>query len=127
MNSIERPAKEFRTILAATAPDYRRKTVSVEATTSVYLCDLNWSGGTRNQYRGCTLAGEFTGSADRANQLAPWDPRQVEGQSIPLPQGMVLVRSGVFCGKVSKATIYVNPADMPRLLGAPAAPVLQIA
>jgi len=103
-------------IVKATFPDYRRKTVYVRATDCVTLTDLNWSGGTRSEYRACKVNGEFVGSTDRFHQYAPWDSRQVEGLKVPIPAGAIVVRGGHFCGKVSLLTLHVNPADMPRLL-----------
>ncbi len=117
MSLIKVDAKLFKAILNATAPGYRKRFVYIDAKEVVELQDLNWSGGTRSQYRGCTLDGRPTGNADKQNQVAPWDQIYGERARVPIPPGMVLVRSGHFCGKVSTATIYVNPADMPKLLG----------
>jgi hypothetical protein len=103
-------------IVKATFPSYKRKKVLVRASETITFSDLNWSGGTRSEYRACTLAGHGLGSMDKYHALAPWDPRQVEGQSVPIPQGSVVVRGGYFCGKESLLTIHVNPADMPKYL-----------
>jgi hypothetical protein len=108
-------------IVRATFPSYKRKKVLVRATETITFSDLNWSGGTRSEYRACTLGGVELGSMDRYHQYAPWDVRQVEGQSVPIPQGSVVVRGGYFCGKESLLTIHVHPADMPKYL--PVAPV----
>lgn len=113
---IEVATKDVQDIMRATFPEYRRKKVYVRATTSVTFSDLNWSGGTRSEYRGVTVSGQATGSLDKYNQYAPWDARQIEGQTIDLPPGLMIVRSGYFCGKVSMATIYVHPSNMPKLL-----------
>tara|TARA_R110000868_G_scaffold92457_4_gene256617 strand:+ start:3179 stop:3535 length:357 start_codon:yes stop_codon:yes gene_type:complete len=118
MPAIELPAKNFATIIAATFPGYRRKTVYVRAAESVTLIDLNWSGGTRCEYRGATIAGIALGNSDKYHRLAPWDVRQVEGEKVALIPDAVLVQGGTFCGKESKLTIYVHPANMPALLPA---------
>jgi hypothetical protein len=102
-------------IVAATFPDYRRKTVTIRAAENVTLYDLNWSGGTRAEYRACTLDGKAAGNTDRYNHVAPWQ-NAAEGASVPIPSGMVVVRGGHFCGKPSLLTIHVNPADMPKYL-----------
>ncbi len=118
-HSIELPTKDLAAIVRATFPDYRRKTVYVRAAESVTLHDINWSGGSRSLYRGATVAGEPTGSADKYNQLAPWDVRQIEGQSVAIVPGAVLVEGGHFCGKERKLTVYVHPSNMPATLAAP--------
>ena len=103
-------------IVKATFPSYKRKKVYIRASETVMFQDLNWSGGTRSEYRACTLDGQPAGSMDRYHALAPWDSRQVEGQSVPVPAGMIVVRGGHFCGKESILCLHVNPADMPRYL-----------
>jgi hypothetical protein len=67
------------------------------------------------QYRACTLNGQFAGSTDKHNAVAPWENR-AEGATIPIPQGHVVVSCGHFCGKPSMLSIYVHPVDMPKLL-----------
>lgn len=111
----------IRAIVEATFPDYRRKTVSIKASESVELHDLNWSGGTRNEYRAALLDGSASGGSTLPYSHLHPDQNHAEGKSVPVPQGAVLVRGGSFCGKPSMLTIYVNPADMPRLLTAPEA------
>jgi hypothetical protein len=104
----------IRAIVNATFPGYRRRKVLIRACEEVGLDDLNWSGGTRSEYRTCTLDGQPVGSSARYNAMAPWDAGQIEGKQLPIPQGFLVVRGGYFCGKESLLSIYVNPADMPR-------------
>jgi hypothetical protein len=35
-----------------------------------------------------------------------------------LPEGFALVAAGTFCGKAATAHVYLNPANMARLLAA---------
>jgi hypothetical protein len=104
-------------IVKATFPQYRRHKVVIRASETVYLQDLNWSGGTRSEYRACTVAGEAAGSTAKYNQCAPW-ANPAEGQAMPVPAGMIVVRGGYFCGKESLLCLHVNPADMPKYLPA---------
>jgi len=105
-------------IVRATFPDYTAKKFAIQASETITLHDLNWSGGTRSQYRTCTLDGQPTGSADKFNAMAPWD-NPAEGQTLPIPAGFAVVRSCMFCGKDLGLTITVNPADMPKYITAP--------
>ena len=114
--SIEISTKEAAAIIKATFPAYRRKTVYVRPAESVVLQDLNWSGGTRSEYRACTLDGVALGNSEKYHAMAPWDARQVEGQKLPVMPGACVVRGGHFCGKESKLTIYVHPSNMPAYL-----------
>lgn len=120
MNSIEisgwQKDESIARLVRATFPQYRRKKVYIRASETVTFSDLNWSGGTRSEYRACTLAGEPRGSMDKYHALAPWDPRQVEGATAPIAPGCCVVRGGYFCGKESLLAIYVHPSDMPKYL-----------
>lgn len=112
------PAKSVKHIIAATFPNYRKREVAIDCSGSVTFHDLNWSGGTRAQYKSCSLDGRTGNSLAKYNQMAPWDPRQIEGQTIPIPQGLAVVSAGDFCGKPATMVIHIHPADMPKLLPA---------
>ncbi len=114
-DTISVTRKDVPAIVNNTFPDYRGRKIKIRPADKVTLHDLNWSGGSRSQYRTCTIAGYAIGSADRYNMAAPW-AHQAEGASVPIPQGVVVVRHSIFCGKDTGLTIYVNPADMPKLI-----------
>lgn len=119
MSAIKVKIIQVRPLVAATFPQYKGRKIVVEPATEVCLYDLNWSGGSRNQYHACDLTGAPLGSMDRWNATAPWVwVNAAEGKSIPLPPGAVVVRSTIFSGTDCGLTIYVNPADMPKLLPA---------
>ncbi len=105
---------EVAPLIRATFPEYRGRTIRVEFRENVSLQDLNWSGGSRTQYRACTLSGEGLGSSAKYNAMAPWDSRQVEGQTVAVPPGACMVRHSYFCGKDVGLTITINPADAPK-------------
>lgn len=107
--------ESIRAIVEATFPDYRRTKVCIQPSESVTLHDLNWSGGTRSEYRACTLSGEPLGSSEKYSALAPWS-NPAEGAELPVPPGAVVARGGHFCGRPSMLTIHVHPSDMPRYL-----------
>ena len=107
--------KDIAPFLSATFPEYSGRKFSVEARAHIYLCGLNWDGGSRNQYRACTVTGEPIGSADRFNHVAPWN-NQAEGQKVPLPEGCVVAEHTIFQGKDMGVRFYLNPSDMPKVL-----------
>jgi hypothetical protein len=106
---------EVAAIVNATFGDYRGRKIRVAPTETVHISDLNWSGGTRSQYRACTLDGRSLGGMDRYNAMAPW-ANPAEGASLPLVPGACVVEHSIFCGKDSGLRIYVHPDDMPRLI-----------
>ena len=109
--------KDVRSIVNATFPDYRRRSVYVEARETVTLHDLNWSGGTRSEYRSCSVDGRPLENKVDLSGPAPWE-NPYEGKTITIPPGLVVVRGGHFCGKVSTLYIYVSPENMPKLITA---------
>lgn len=108
---------EIAQVVAATFPEYKGRLYRVRAAESVTLYDLNISGGTRNQYRACTIEGESLKTADRFNQAAPWD-NPAEGLRIDLVPGCVVVEHSLFCGSDRGLTVYVHPSNMPAHLKA---------
>jgi hypothetical protein len=102
-------------MIRATFPSYKGKKFQVVAAESVTLHDLNWSGGSRCQYRACTLAGAPLGNADKFNAMAPWE-NPAEGQSLPIAPGACVVQHTLFCGSDLGLRIYVHPSDMAPLL-----------
>jgi len=116
---IKMKAKEVKAIIAATFPDYKKHDVYVGAAEKVTLHDLNWSGGSRSEYRACTIDGKPTENkyAAAMHVPAPWD-NMFEGKTVDVPEGFVIVRGGYFCGKTATLFINVNPANMPKFITA---------
>lgn len=100
----------IKKIISATFPDFGGRKVTVVEKASVILHNLNWSGGTRSQYRSCTVDGSPLGGADKFNQQAPW-ANQAEGVELPIPAGACLVEHWRSCGTSQGLTIYVRPAS----------------
>lgn len=117
-NYVKLAKKDVLGIVKATFPDWKGRKVKARAVEKVHITGLNWSGGSRSQYRSCTIDGRPLGSMDHHNQVAPWD-QTAEGQSCPIPPGAVVVEHSIFCGKDSGLTIYVHPNDMPKFLPKP--------
>ena len=109
---IELPATEFRSICSQLG--YRRRKVRVQATESVMLTDLNWSGGTRNTYHGLDIESGAIATASQLSRPHPMD-NEAEGARVALAPGKAIIRTGVFLGKEAMMVIYVHPSNMPRL------------
>lgn len=115
MSFIRIKSKDVKSIIKATFPDYKKRTVCVEAREKVTLYDLNWSGGTRSEYKACSLDGQPIENKVFLGGPAPWE-NPFEGAEIPIPEGVAIVEGGFFCGKEKMLYININPANMPKLL-----------
>lgn len=112
MTHITVETKQVATI--ARAVDYRRRKVWIQPCEHMTMQGVNWSGGSRNTYTAIDLE---TGRQATPNTgaPAPWN-NPFEGLEVAIPKGIVIVRTGFFCGKPSMMTIYVHPENMPKLL-----------
>jgi hypothetical protein len=124
----------LKQVVLAAFPSYRKTKVWV-STFSENGQNINsyWDGGSRDEFAIVELS-----TMQRKNLPTSTHPyfdvsaRGLAGQDSPvistdhagnvtlkvLPEGFVLVSAGTFCGKTATAKIYVNSANMPRLLAA---------
>lgn len=107
------PAKDFKAIISATFPGYKKRQVYVVATDAVTLGGLNWSGGSRTEYKACTTDGQPIPNKVNMAAPPPWE-NPFEGARCEIPQGVVIVQGGCFIGKPATLFINCNPADMPK-------------
>ena len=107
---------EVKRIILAADASYRKREARLLVQTEVDLYGTYWDGGTRNTY---TAVDMITGRSKGAPQF---DPPQFGGPAttprVAIPQGVAIVKTGVFCGKTATAYVYINPADAAPLLPA---------
>jgi len=86
-------------------PDYRGRKFRLAVTDHVTLYNLNWDGGSRNQY----AAVQITAGQTRVfgNMPAPWS-NPVEGLTLELKPDVAVVRHSIFCGYDTGITVYLN-------------------
>lgn len=108
------PAKQVKSIIKATFPKYRKRSVYIKQGESITFHDVNWSGGTKAEYQACTINGDSLDRKVDMGRAAPWN-NPFEGKTIDIPPGMVVVEGGYFCGKERMLYITVNPVDMKLL------------
>ena len=112
---LEFKTKDLKPLIKATFPKYRKRKVYVRASTKIMFYDLNWSGGTKSEYRACTIAGKPIQSNVNMGLPAPWN-NPYEGLEIDIPLGAVIAEGGYFCGKERVITFHVHPDNMPKVL-----------
>lgn len=110
-NRIKVSKKEVKPIIEATFPEYTGKKFFVVFTEKVSFYDLNWSGGTKSDYVSC----DFEGNTHNLPSLAPWN-NPIEGKTVEIPEGILIVKHSYFCGQDSGITIYSNPKNAPKYL-----------
>lgn len=114
MSRIEVDSKQFRSL--CTLLGYRNRKVRVVAATSVTLHGLNWDGGSKNTYHSANLETSEIKSHTSFGNPHPWFNER-EGAKVAIPEGMIVIRTGVFLGKEAMMEIYVHPNNMPKLIG----------
>ena len=102
--------KQAKPVLKVSFPEYNGRKVKVSFTDKVYVYDLNWSGGTRNEYKILSVNG-----IDSVPSPAPWD-NPFEGTTISMTSDMMVVKHAYFCGHDLGITIYAHPSYAPKWL-----------
>lgn len=112
--SIKVTRKQVAGIINATFPDYKGRKFSIEATRSVILHDLNWDGGTKNEYA-------FIRADGLTAELPEFSPfnNPAEGKEISLPNDVIVVNHIFFCGHDCGIRIMVNPDILQKVLPQP--------
>lgn len=100
--------KQAEKIIKASFPEYKGRKIQLELTDKVTFSDTNWGGGSRNRY----AAIAHDGRTDRLDfsGIAPWR-NPIEGRTIDLPPGVLIVEHTIFCGKDCGLRLYLNPAS----------------
>ena len=109
-------APELVRVIRAADSTYRKHQATLCALETVSLSNTYWDGGSRSTYTAVCLT---TGRNKGAPQ---YDPPQFGGPAtaptVAIPEGIAIVETGVFMGKTATARVYVNPANMAKLLTA---------
>jgi hypothetical protein len=113
VNSVKVSKREVWPIVRKVFPDYAGRKFRVVFTDRVGFYDLNWAGGSRNQY----AAVRADGTTGRMPAGDPWN-NPVEGKTVDLPAEVLVLCRSFNCGHDDGITIYAHPANAPRWLQA---------
>jgi hypothetical protein len=132
---------ELKRIVLAAFPSYKKRQATLAAfREGGQRINSYWDGGTRDEYAIVELstgrrkplptsthpyfdiAGRGLANGESPDGYVSSD-HVGNVTLLALPQGFALVAAGTFCGKPATAKVYLNSADMPRLL--PPAPAVQ--
>lgn len=104
----------IRKIVSACYPDYKGRKIKVEARTRYFMSNY-WDGGSRDYAVAYHLASGETRQPTRSST----NPMNQSAHSeIDIPEGIAIVEHSIFQGKDVGIRIYVNPANMAKLLPA---------
>jgi hypothetical protein len=125
-------APEVKRVVCAAFPSYKKHNAYLSA---FYPLNINsyWDGGSRQEYAVVELATMQRkpiptsshpyfdiarhGMANQDNGIVETD--HVGNVTLKvLPEGFALVQAGYFCGKPATAHVYLNPANLAKLLPA---------
>jgi hypothetical protein len=107
-------APEVKRVITAADPTYRKRDAFLRVTSQCTLSGTYWDGGSRSTYHAVDI------STGRVLPAPQYNPPQFGGPrtdpTVDIPDGVAIVRTGVFCGKTATATVYVNPNTAAPLL-----------
>lgn len=109
---VDKPDQFVKDIVSKCFPDYRGKKIKISTSVPKVISSY-WSGGSRDFYCFYELStGKALGVETNHPAFQTSNPRDLEA----LPNGIVLVKHSICCGKDFGITIYVNSQDCVPLL-----------
>lgn len=113
MTTLKLTSRQAKPIVSVAFPDYRGRKFFMEFTGAVRFDNMNWDGGSKNEY----VSIRRDGSVGRFESYSPWN-NPVEGQTVQLPADVIVVQHTYYCGQDCGITIYAHPSLAPALLPA---------
>jgi hypothetical protein len=107
---------ELKAIVLAAFPSYKKHQAIIHTADSVSLSGTYWDGGSRSTYVAVDLETRRSKGAPQYNPPQFGGPKVVP--EVSLPNGIVIVEGGTFCGKTATVTIFIRPDNMTKLLPA---------
>ena len=105
---------EFKQVIKAADSTYKKRKAFFHVAENVALSGTYWDGGSRYTYTAVNLANGYSLGAPQYAPPQFGGPKQAPNVSIPA--GVAIVKTGYFCGKQAIASVYLNPADVAKLL-----------
>ena len=108
-NTLKITRKQAQPIINASFPDYTGRKITLKFTETVCFYNLNWDGGSRNEFAAVAADGRH----EVSDAPAPWN-NPIEGKRVSIPQNVLIVEHTYFCGQDCGITIYSHPANAPK-------------
>lgn len=105
---------EIARVIRAAIPSYKKHKAFVHVHATVALQGTYWDGGSRSTYTAVRLVDGFSLGAPQYAPPQFGGPRDTP--VVEIPAGVVIVETGVFCGKPATASVTINPADATKFI-----------
>lgn len=105
---------EVTRVVRAADPSYKKHNAILVITESVALTGTYWDGGSRSTYTAVDLATFQSKGAPQYDPPQFGGPR--EAPTVAIPDGVAIVKTGIFCGKTGAAFVYINPVNATKFL-----------
>lgn len=105
MQKFQWRGTNYEAIVKAVNPKYRKRDVYLSSAESVSMYNMNWEGGSINEYYKVELVGTKYFATKIAAPSNPW--RAPASQNFEL-KGRIVVQGGMFCGKEATLHIFVE-------------------
>lgn len=110
--SITDPA--IRKMVRACYPQWKGRKIKIEPATRYQMMDY-WSEGSRNYVTAYHLE---SGATKHPSAMTHSPYNQAAHAEVQIPEGIALVEHAIFAGRDMGIRIYVNPANLAKLLPA---------
>lgn len=111
-NIVKITAKQARPFIEAAGIEYSGRKFKVEFATHIHLHNLNWDGGSKNDYTALRMADVI---ASKVIERVPW-ANHAEGARVELKPGFLVIEHARYCGADLGITIYAHPSQAGLML-----------
>ena len=106
---------EIKRVVLAALPNYKKHKAFVHVAETVSLSGTYWDSGSRSTYTAVRLADGYSLGAPQYAPPQFGGPR--ETPVVEIPSGVVIVETGIFCGKPATASVTISPVDATKFIG----------
>ena len=99
-------APEIKRIVLAADPSYKKHKAIVTFADHITISGTYWGGGSRSTYTAVNINTLATGSAPQFNPPQFGGPKT--DPKVEIPEGIAIVETGFFCGKVMIACVTLR-------------------
>lgn len=112
-NTFKATKAQVASLVSHAFPEYRGRKFSIEFASTITLYNLEWDGGSKNEYVAVGVNAHMLPIGYGFKQFNP-----LEGKTVKIPADVVIVQHTFFCGQDAGIRIWANPVYLPKWLKA---------